>query len=102
RRHTRFSRDWSSDVWPSDLTVLGADARNRPFSHLTLYIRVRQQTRDLLAELLGDLATWGFGADRSSGKGQFRIGSDLEEVDDLEIGRASGRKESRDRGATAQ
>src|SRR5690606_40293458 len=24
RRHTRFSRDWSSDVCSSDLTVLGA------------------------------------------------------------------------------
>ncbi len=71
-------------LYPTAETVLGADDRNRPFSHLTLYIRVRQQTRDLLAELLGDLATWGFGADRSSGKGQFRIGSDLEEVDDLD------------------
>src|SRR5690606_1998339 len=71
-------------LYPTAETVLGADNRNRPFSHLTLYIRVRERARDLLAELLRDLAAWGFGADRSSGKGQFRLGSELEGVDDLD------------------
>src|SRR5690606_40569401 len=31
RRHTRFSRDWSSDVCSSDLLVLGFDSTSKPF-----------------------------------------------------------------------
>src|SRR5690606_39452953 len=34
RRHTRFSRDWSSDVCSSDLLVLGQNLQGNPFIRL--------------------------------------------------------------------
>lgn len=71
-------------LYPTAERVLGADDQNRAFSHLTIYIRIRRQSKDLLTELLKELATWGFGADRSAGKGQFRLGSGLEAIDEFD------------------
>src|SRR5690606_8105905 len=39
RRHTRFSRDWSSDVCSSDLTDLAAEAIDLPDPRLPRYGR---------------------------------------------------------------
>src|SRR5690606_24221389 len=55
-----------------------------PLTHLTVYVRVRDESRDLFSRLFQELARWGFGADHSSGKGHFRIESPLEEVNELD------------------
>src|SRR5690606_39577420 len=36
RRHTRFSRDWSSDVCSSDLSILTSDLIEKNVEHLLL------------------------------------------------------------------
>jgi CRISPR-associated protein Csm4 len=52
--------------------------------HLTVYVRVRDEVKSLFWQLLEELTTWGFGADRTAGKGQFRLDSELERADDLD------------------
>lgn len=64
--------------------VLGTDNHKRPFHYLTIYFRARQQSLDLVKRLLTELSAWGFGADRSAGKGQFRIDSGFEKCDELD------------------
>src|SRR5690606_40276217 len=70
RRHTSFSRDWSSDVCSSDLTEadidnlrgLGdpidlheVDTSYRPLSRLlTLYVEASQQLRTATSTFLGE------------------------------------------------
>ncbi len=71
-------------LYPTTERVLGVDDRGRPLSYLSVYLRVRQESKDLLMRLFAELAGWGFGGDRSVGKGQFRLGSDLEALDDLD------------------
>ncbi len=49
-------------------------------SHITVYVRLNDEFRDLFWRAIRELATWGFGADRSAGKGQFRVDGELEPI----------------------
>lgn len=71
-------------LYPTAERVLGTDGWNRPFEHFTIYLRARRQSLDLLRQLLTELAAWGFGADCSAGKGQFRLGSGLDTFDEFD------------------
>ncbi len=51
---------------------------------LTVYVRLEAGFVDLFWRLVQELAQWGFGSDRSAGKGQFHLGSALEPADDLD------------------
>ena len=51
--------------------------------HLTVYIRLDDHFRELFWRAVQELAIGGYGADRSAGKGQFRIDGDLEPADFL-------------------
>src|SRR3712207_8128523 len=58
RRHTRYWRDWSSDVCSSDLE-LGADDRDRGPVALDVHVQVAVQVGDvqqLLEVVRGDVA----------------------------------------------
>ncbi len=57
----------------------------KELSHLTIYVRLEDDFHDLFWRALNELATSGFGADRSTGKGQFRIEGTLEPAADLDI-----------------
>src|SRR2546422_2258499 len=84
RRHTRCSRDWSSDVCSSDLEVDGA-AR----AHQLLVLRIGSRELELLGGALPQRLVLG----RRVGEGRqaVRVGRVLQ------IGRASCRKECRSR-----
>ncbi len=69
----------------SNITTAGGDlfateecVLDRPHDYLTVYVRVNDAFREALWRLIHELARWGFGSDRSAGKGQFRLGSELE------------------------
>jgi len=47
-------------------------------SHLTIYVRLNDSFRELFWRAVRELAAGGYGADRSAGKGQFRIQGELE------------------------
>ncbi|AMV26285.1 hypothetical protein VT84_17945 [Gemmata sp. SH-PL17] len=51
---------------------------------LTVYARLETEFRELFWRALCELATGGYGADRSAGKGQFRIEGELEQVPALD------------------
>lgn len=51
---------------------------------LTVYVRLDASFRDLFWRAVRELATDGFGADRSAGKGQFRVDGELEPADSLD------------------
>ena len=51
---------------------------------LTVYARVEPGFVQLFGRLVQELAQWGFGSDRSAGKGQFRLGSQLELANELD------------------
>lgn len=51
---------------------------------LTVYARIESGFVPMFWDLVGELTQWGFGADRSAGKGQFRLGSNLEPASDLD------------------
>ncbi len=51
---------------------------------LTVYARVESDFVETLWRLVQELAHWGFGSDRSAGKGQFRLGSQLESANELD------------------
>src|SRR5690606_39347170 len=60
RRHTRFSRDWSSDVCSSDLEALGVDPAEDPSAPLSPreYMIARQILKEI-RERLGFLVDVG-------------------------------------------
>jgi CRISPR-associated protein Csm4 len=66
-------------LFPTEESVLKKGIR-----HLTVYARVLPGFRDLFERLVHELAQWGFGADRSAGKGQFRLDGGLEPVPELD------------------
>ncbi len=66
-------------LFPTDETVL-----DRGVKCLSVYARIRDDFADFFWRLLRELADWGFGADRSAGKGQFRLESELEPADALD------------------
>ena len=51
---------------------------------MTVYARVEAGFAELFWRLVQELAHWGFGSDRSAGKGQFRLDSQLEPANDLD------------------
>ena len=51
---------------------------------LTIYARVETGFVDPFWRLVQELAQWGFGSDRSAGKGQFRLESQLEPASELD------------------
>ena len=60
-------------LFPSQESVLDSQ-----HNYLTIYARVESGFLDMFWHLVQELARWGFGSDRSAGKGQFRLGSKLE------------------------
>ncbi|HMP04588.1 MAG TPA: hypothetical protein PKC45_19040 [Gemmatales bacterium] len=64
-------------LFPTEESVLG-----RSVKHLTVYARITPEFRELFERLLRELTQWGFGSDRSAGKGQFRLDGGLELVPD--------------------
>src|SRR5690606_40501941 len=63
RRHTRFSRDWSSDVCSSDLVyaTVGSDERVRAVEALGAVLGINYRTQDYVQEVKN--ATGGKGVD---------------------------------------
>ena len=49
-----------------------------------MYVRVQDELKTRFWQWVEELASWGFGADRSAGKGQFRLNSALEPVPNLD------------------
>jgi CRISPR-associated protein Csm4 len=70
-------------LFPTDEAVLGLDTNDRPLKYLTVYVRLCDEFGARFGRLITELAEWGFGADRSAGKGQFRLDAKLEPVEDL-------------------
>jgi CRISPR-associated protein Csm4 len=66
-------------VFPTEESVLMKGTR-----YLTVYARIVPEFRDMFEQLLRELAQWGFGSDRSAGKGQFRVDGALEPASDLD------------------
>lgn len=66
-------------LFPTEESVL-----KRGFRHLTVYARIVPEFVELFERLIHELANWGFGSDRSAGKGQFRLEGGLEPVLDLD------------------
>jgi CRISPR-associated protein Csm4 len=61
------------ELFPREESVLAKEGR-----FLTVYVRVQDGIVTRFWQWVEELASWGFGADRSAGKGQFRLDSDLE------------------------
>jgi CRISPR-associated protein Csm4 len=58
---------------------------------LTIYVRLSASFRERFWQAVRELATDGFGADRSTGKGQFRVEGEVEPVDSLDhVGGSNG------------
>jgi CRISPR-associated protein Csm4 len=51
---------------------------------LTIYGRVEPEFIELFWRLVKELERWGFGSDRSAGKGQFHLDSELESANELD------------------
>src|SRR5207302_4288777 len=84
RRHTRFSRDWSSDVCSSDLTVRGKASANLKNARKNAPSVGPRLQNPLLKRL------------RSVGKGRKRLARPCERSEERRVG-----KECRSRGARA-
>ncbi len=76
--------DQGGGLYPTDEAVLGTDDGGRPLEYLTVYARLRDDFAEPFQRLVNELAEGGFGSDRSAGKGQFRLGSELEPADALD------------------
>ena len=63
-------------LFPTDEAVL-----DHGVEFLSVYARIQEGFADFFWRLLQELAGWGFGADRSAGKGQFRLEGQLESAD---------------------
>jgi CRISPR-associated protein Csm4 len=66
-------------LFPTQESVLDKDV-----NCLTIYARVEAGFVEPFWRLVQELAHWGFGSDRSAGKGQFRLGSQLESANELD------------------
>src|SRR5690606_41144426 len=97
RRHTRFSRDWSSDVCSSDL---GADAKT---SVLPTYPILAGQHADFLEHALNAYKRGAAGAPASANIRNNAVMGAMAAPLSLKIGRAScrGRVESADGAASS-
>src|SRR5690606_41185173 len=94
RRHTRFSRDWSSDVWSSDLVAADAWAR-AIVGHTSGLVSRRGEIRVLFANDVSAAGTLGREtlSLEPAVEGELSLRGTRELV--LEIGRASGRERVR-------
>ncbi|MBI2806666.1 MAG: hypothetical protein HYX68_16930 [Planctomycetes bacterium] len=73
-------------LFPTEESVLKKGMR-----HLTVYARIVPEFRENFERLVRELTQWGFGSDRSAGKGQFRLDGDIEPIPDLdEVADADG------------
>lgn len=66
-------------LFPLEETVLAKEGR-----FLTVYVRIQDELKARFWQWVEELASWGFGADRSVGKGHFRLNSALESVPNLD------------------
>jgi len=66
-------------LFPTQESVLDKDV-----NCLTIYARVEPGFVEPFWCLVQELAHWGFGSDRSAGKGQFRLDSQLESANELD------------------
>ncbi|MCI0642069.1 MAG: hypothetical protein L0Y72_10820 [Gemmataceae bacterium] len=66
-------------LFPTQEFVLDKD-----ISCLTIYARVEPDFVDVFWRLVQELAHWGFGSDRSAGKGQFNLASQLDSTKELD------------------
>lgn len=66
-------------LFPTEESVL-----KRGLRHLTVYARLEPAFRDLFERLIRELTQWGFGSDRSAGKGQVRLDGEVEPVPELD------------------
>jgi hypothetical protein len=66
-------------LFPKEEWVLG-----KGVPHLSIYARIEADFVDTFSMLMTELATWGFGADASAGKGQFKLHSNLDSADWLD------------------
>lgn len=66
-------------LFPTEESVLKQGVR-----HLTVYARVVPEFVEPFGRLVQELAQWGFGSDRTAGKGQFRLDGGLEAVAELD------------------
>jgi CRISPR-associated protein Csm4 len=66
-------------LFPTQESVL-----DKNVNYLTIYAHVEPGFVDPFWRLVQELAHWGFGSDRSAGKGQFRVGSELEPANELD------------------
>ncbi len=66
-------------LFPTEESVL-----NRGIRHLTVYARIVPEFVEPFGRLVQELAHWGFGSDRTAGKGQFRLDGGLEAVPGLD------------------
>lgn len=71
--------DTDGGLFPTEESVLKKGIR-----HLTVYARVVPEFVEPLGRLIKELADWGFGSDRTAGKGQFRLDGGLEAVPELD------------------
>jgi hypothetical protein len=74
----------SGGLFPSREAVLGTDADGGALECLTVYARVRDEFAEQFWHLVQELGHWGFGADRSVGRGQFHVGPELESASELD------------------
>jgi CRISPR-associated protein Csm4 len=66
-------------LFPTEESVL-----KKGIPHLTVYARIVPEFRERFEQLVKELAHWGFGSDRTAGKGQFRLDGGLEPVPQLD------------------
>jgi len=78
---SRSSHTTSNDsgLFPTEEAVLKKGIR-----YLTVYARIVPEFVEFFEQLIEELAQWGFGSDRTAGKGQFRLDKGLEPVTDLD------------------
>lgn len=86
RLHNTIARAGSSAshagaLYPRSETYLKMEPERE---YLTIYLRCQEDLQDLFLAAFRELALGGFGADRSAGKGQFRLASELDPVVDLD------------------
>lgn len=71
-------------LFPTSESVLALDGDDRPLSYLTVYARIVEEFIEPFTGLLEELSQSGFGADRSAGKGQFSMASELELAEEID------------------
>jgi hypothetical protein len=85
RLHNTISRSANTTtagggLFPTQETVL-----DNGVNGLTIYARLAAEFVEPFWRLVQELVQWGFGSDRSAGKGQFRLDSQLEPANELDL-----------------